>query len=235
MKKILFTLSFLIFVHVKSFGQQNFFNIPSSDITLKNKLFYQQQLNFYRSNFNLNTTFSYGLGKGYEIGLNFNGIDFEKNQLFANNSSAPYFPFYLINGQKEFKLNAHLTNSFGFQTGIHSKTKWGSYLYHNYKFLDEEIGIKIVAGLYYSSNNYFGAGKRGFENDIIGFQMGIEKAIFPDKLYLQGDFLGGKNSFSETILGFAYKITPHWVISSGYQIPNTKNNPYGLIFELTRL
>jgi len=69
-------------------AQQNFINVPSSEVTIKNKYFFQQQINF-NDLIQSNTTLDYGLGKGYEIGLNILGINFDQNRkiIFQNNTS----------------------------------------------------------------------------------------------------------------------------------------------------
>ena len=53
-------------------AQQNLFNIPSGDITPKNKFFYQHQLNFYAVNeLESKSHVVYGVGKGWDLGINF--------------------------------------------------------------------------------------------------------------------------------------------------------------------
>ena len=43
--RVLFTLLVNALAVVNVFSQQNFFNVPSSDITPKNQIFFQQQFN----------------------------------------------------------------------------------------------------------------------------------------------------------------------------------------------
>ena len=70
MKKIISILIsfFGLINHVDS--QQNLFNIPSGDITPKNKIFYQHQFNVYNSNLDSKSHFVYGIGNGFDIGCN---------------------------------------------------------------------------------------------------------------------------------------------------------------------
>jgi hypothetical protein len=70
MKKVLT----LLLISFAGYSQQNFFNVPSSDITKAKHVFFQQQLNFICSGFQSSTTFCYGLGKNYEIGFNVIGV-----------------------------------------------------------------------------------------------------------------------------------------------------------------
>lgn len=62
---ILFT-----FISNVSFAQQNLFNIPSGDIAKSKKFFYQHQLNIYSNNLESKAHSLFGLGKGWDAGIN---------------------------------------------------------------------------------------------------------------------------------------------------------------------
>ena len=69
-----FSLAILFaFIFNTSFGQQNLFNIPSGDITSSKKVFYQHQLNVYSDKMESKAHFVYGLGKGWDAGINLVG------------------------------------------------------------------------------------------------------------------------------------------------------------------
>lgn len=72
-KSILITL--IIFTKLGAVAQQNFINVPSSEATIKNKVFFQQQLNF-NELIQSNSTLDFGLGKGFEVGANILGLNF---------------------------------------------------------------------------------------------------------------------------------------------------------------
>ncbi len=99
----------LLSFHV--FGQQNLFNVPSSDITPKAKPFFQQQFTIEAAVVQLNSTFSFGLGKNMEVGVNLVGVNVNTTsagsliQTNTNSGNNPVFPFYLINFQKAFELS----------------------------------------------------------------------------------------------------------------------------------
>ena len=59
---LLFATNFLM-------AQQNFINVPSGEVTQARKFFVQEQLNF-NEIIQSNTTVDYGLGHGFEIGIN---------------------------------------------------------------------------------------------------------------------------------------------------------------------
>ena len=104
--------------------------------------------------------------------------------------------------------------------------------------IHKKLGAKIVTGLYYTSDGYFGAESRNFfENDFfrkIGLQAGIEQNIWKEKLLFQADFISGKHALGELVLGGAYVISKHWILSAGLQIPTFQSkSTNAFVFELT--
>ena len=79
MKKIIITFLFIL-TSITTYAQQNYFNVPSSDITEKNKVFFQHQINISTDVIQNNTTFDFGLGNNYEIGINIIGLNFENKK-----------------------------------------------------------------------------------------------------------------------------------------------------------
>ena len=233
---ILFTFSILI-VNI-CHGQQNFFNVVSSDITPKHKLFFQQQLNFIQNSVQSNTTLSYGLGHNFEIGVNYFGLNF--NRLDNYNlekvaSEAPYNYFGMINLQKRFDVNDQFGFSIGLQQGITttSNIHFGGNYYSNFIYKNNSLGLKCIGGFYYAMNSLYGEGDRFF-NKGIGIQAGFEKSIIKDKWTFQADFISGKHSLGEMVIGTAFYATKKWVLSFGYQIPNIQSQSQkGFVFELT--
>jgi hypothetical protein len=109
-------LTYLFLFILSHFGcivqaQQSLFNVPSSDITPKAKPFFQQQFNIGEGLLQLNSTFSYGLGKNAEIGLNVLGLNVNEGSgspFFMTNGNiqaSPVYPFYTLNFQKVFVLS----------------------------------------------------------------------------------------------------------------------------------
>lgn len=239
--KICFFTLLLIFIE-HSKAQQNFFNVPSSDITPSKKIFFQQQFNFSNSNFVSNTTINIGTNHNFEVGANLNGVLVQNYHYYSTNDSiAPYNPFFCFNAQKKLNINSHLALAFGSQLGatLTMKTKLVDYTFLNTVFTYEKLGIKVVPGLYYISDGFVGKESRNSLTsnsniDKIGFQAGMEKNLWKDKLYIQGDFISGKHSLGEAVLGAAYFISKTWVISGGYQIPTFKSkSEKSLVLELT--
>lgn len=233
MKKAIATLLFLSCLLAHS--QQNFINVPSSEATVKHKLFFQQQFNF-NELIQSNTTLDFGLGKGFEIGANILGLNFsEKNKSFIENDTNdidPYNPLIMINGLKQFELSKNISISSGAQFGLNfrdnKRTTNAALLYGN--LLLKNILIKnssLVIGGYYNTLHY--GGRYG---NRIGGWIGTEIPIV-NKLHIAAESVLGNNALSYTSLGLIYFPKKRIPITFGIQIPNTKNNAYSIVFELT--
>lgn len=223
-------------------AQQNIFNVPSSDITLKSKVFFQQQVNFISGgDILLNTTFCYGLGNELEIGFNVLGLFIEPGPKLLSNSDAsnpPVYPFFTVNLQKAWKLSNTFKLAAGAQTGFSTGMHFGTYNYFNTVTAIPKIKLKLVAGLNYGSKSFLGPGDLNpllpAEYDPVGYQVGVEQEILHDKLFLQGEHISGTHSLGLTALGLGYHVTQHWVLSFGYQFSNHNNpSPNSVVFELT--
>jgi hypothetical protein len=235
----IYGIGFFLLLSVTAWGQQNFFNVPSSDITPASKIFVQQQLNFIPNGVQSGTTFCYGLGKNTEIGFNVLGINYDYQQKFvANHSEQPYNPFFTLNAQKSFQLHEDFKLGLGAQAGFTQIGQAGAYLYGNSVYINEHTHTKWVSGLYYSTDNYFGPESRNFIEDgalkSIGLQLGVEQNIWAERLLFQADFISGRHSIGEVVIGGAYYVSKHWVLSAGIQIPtfNSQSQPAS-VFELT--
>lgn len=209
-------------------SQQNLFNVPSSDITEKNKVFIQQQFNFASLQGSSNTTLDYGLGDNLEVGINVFNVDmYSSTGEFTN-------PNFLLNFQKGFHITEAYKMSFGTQTGVklpfYSTTvQMPSFSYVNNALNLEEWG-KYYVGAYYANHAYAGAG------DSVGLMAGIEYPLSEKKVHFMGDILTGNNDISIAVLGFVVFLPKDWQLSFGAQLPApSSNNDYGMVFEITKL
>ncbi|MBC7412477.1 MAG: hypothetical protein H7331_08500 [Bacteroidia bacterium] len=217
-----------------AYGQQNFINVPSSEVTKAHKLFFQQQINI-NELIQSNTTIDYGLGKGFEIGANVLGLNFsEKKASFLNNDSNdvdPYNPLVILNGLKEFGISERIKLAVGAQSGINynfnKRKAYATLVYFN--LLVEDLLIhnsKLVLGTYYNSKHYGGSGNR------VGIWLATEVPI-SQKLHLMAESVLGNNSLAYTSVGIIYYPLKWMPLTFGMQIPNTKKNSYSLVIELT--
>lgn len=230
-KWILITLFFSV---INLFCQQNFINVPSSEVTKRHKVFIQQQLNF-NELIQSNTTLDYGLGKGFEIGTNILGLNFNnKSKSFLHNDTSdidPYNPLVCLNGIKRFNITERFALSIGAQTGLNftdnQKPKDATLIYINASYSDLFVTeSKIVGGAYYNNIHYGGTGNR------FGAWCAAEFPIIK-KLHVMAESIFGTNSLSFTSLGIIYYPHPQIPLTLGLQIPNTTKNSYALVFEFT--
>lgn len=227
-------------------AQQNLFNVPSSDITIKSTVFFQQQINFGKDVIQLNTTFCWGLGREAEIGVNVLGVDINTgsgSSTFKTNSdpgNPPAYPFYTINFQKAFTINKTLKVSFGTQAGYSKGFHFGGYGYGNLVTVIPKTRSKIITGIYTGSDIFLGPGDRNpafpSNDDPVGFQLGLEEEVIKEKLLLIGEHISGGNSFGVTTVGAALYVSHFWVLSCGVQFANPgNNNGNSLVVEFTHV
>ena len=225
-------------------AQQNLFNVPSSDITIKSKPFFQQQINLSSGFAQLNTTFCWGLGGEAEIGVNVLGVVFIStngklsSQTNPDKNNPPVYPFYTINFQKAFTINKTFKVAFGTQAGYSVGWHFGGLAYSNLVTVFPKIRTKLITGLYMGSDSFLGPGERnsllssGAEQ--IGFQFGLEKEVIKEKLLLLAEGISGRHVLGTLTLGAAYFVSHHWAISGGYEISNVGNgSSNSLVVEFT--
>lgn len=239
MKKIFIGKHFLVIillVHcIRVQGQQNFFNVPTSDITDSAKLFFQQQLNI-NSQTSANSTFTWGLGKGWEAGFNLFGFNIDNQQRVLlptdTGNSSPYAPCFLINLQKGFHLGEKFKLGIGTQSGVNltrniQNARVLTFDWVNFVYFPTHA-LKIVTGAYYGNQFFLGSGNSA------GIMAGFELAIIEHRLHLQADWLYGNNSMGIVVPGVVVYLTKLLSLSFGWQFANPGSmNPQAFVFEFT--
>lgn len=215
-------VSAFLFCPTLSYAQQNYFNVPSSELTPKNKAFFQQQFNFFQNGSEYFTTFCYGLGKEAEIGFNILAVTVERSALVFHDYHAPYKPLYTLNAQKRFylrKFDVALGGHFGFNR----KGKTAAYVYANHINKIPRWKTKILTGIYYSDYGYHGGKTRNFTTYPaiagVGFQIGAETNLYKEKWLFQTDYISGYHIAGTLAAGGAYVANKVHVISFGYLLP----------------
>ena len=238
MKSICFQLViFVLFLNYNSLiAQQNLFNIPSGDITNTKKVFYQHQLNVYNDVLESKAHFVYGLGKGWDIGVNLVGKGFyfspQWRFLYNNNpSKGAVYPILMATAQKQFKLSEHFDINLGGQIGVNLssrvKNKELNYYFYGlgiYHFMNHKS--RIVGGFYKTNELFVGEGNTF--GGMLGYEVKLSK-----RWYLMGDWVSGRNDASVAVLGGMYNISKRVQLCAGWQIPNPHTpKPMGLVLEL---
>lgn len=231
-------LVFIVFVLFSSklaIAQQNFINVPSSEVTLKKKIFFQQQVNI-NNIIQSNTNIDYGLGHSYEIGLNVLGINYNNKYSILENDSVntePYYPLVLLNGLKQFEINKKMFISIGAQIGYnftnYIENNNASMAYVNYRTTDLLLkNCAFVFGTFYNSLHYGGSGSR------IGLWAATEIPL-NNYFHAMAETIIGPNAISFSSIGLIYYPIKWMPLTFGVQIPNNYNSNASFVFELTIL
>ena len=215
-----------------SFAQQNLFNVPVPAVAAEDKIFFQEQLNI-GSVGSSNTTLDYGLGNNFEIGLNIFNVG-----LYP--AVTPPLPGdagrngVLINMQKVFEPSESFEIGIGTQQGVSATTSSQQTEYMGFGWSVIEYDTRnnhgrYLAGAYIGNPTYTGSGNG------VGWMLGLEYPVIPDKIHFMADWLGGTNQISVAVIGAVVELPRHWQLSAGAQLPSPgSHNPYGMVFELTR-
>ncbi|OYU84176.1 MAG: hypothetical protein CFE24_08045 [Flavobacterium sp. BFFFF2] len=218
------------------FSQQNLFNIPSGDITNPKKIFYQHQLNLYSDKLESKAHFVYGLGKGWDGGINLvgKGLYFSPNWRMLHNddpNKGALYPILMATIQKQIKVTEQFDVNFGSQFGYNLSSQisnkeinFYNYCIGVYHFMEGKA--RFVGGFYQTNQMYVG------EGDTIGIMFGYEMKI-SKRWYLMGDWVSGNNDAAVSVLGGMYNLSKRIQLCGGWQIPNPNTpKPMGFVFEL---
>ena len=225
--KIFFIIA-LIFISSYSHplcAQQNYFNVPSGEITQNKVWFVQHQINFNHGLYQNNLTVDRGIGKGMELGFNIFSMDvntkpywhIEKN---LNHPVLPLSPLVLINFQKSWKVKS-FNISLGAQGGpgtiFHKGINPAGWQYGliNKTF---EKNWMFSAGYYLGNFHYLGNGSK------YGFMFGFDCKVFESfknktSIHINADIISGTNNISVMVPGLALSFGKHFIVSAGRQIP----------------
>lgn len=219
-------------------AQQNLFNIPSGDITPKNNVFYQHQINLYPKQIESKGHFVYGLGRGWDAGLNVVGKSayFRPNWRLAHNDqriNGALSPIVLGTLQKQFVVSPRIAINIGTQSGVNltSHAYRREFAHFTYGMVNYQLGPgrKILVGPYATNQAFVGRGNN------VGMMIGYEWKL-TDQWYLMGDWLSGRNDTGVGVAGLMYWPLKHVQFCAGALLPNPhtpKQN--GVVFEINIL
>ncbi|MBD2751971.1 hypothetical protein [Spirosoma validum] len=216
-----------------SFGQQTYFNVPSSDIVDKHEIAVQQQVNISES-IRSSTTFNYGLGREWEIGFNLYNLDYlpSDRRIVANDSTTEksFSPLLMLNAQKAFDITKNLELAIGAQGGMNVLTdrrpQLVGYVYGHVAAASNDEHYNFSAGGYMANARYLGDGPK------VGFQTGFDAGIFYQKLHLLGDWISGPHDFGQLVLGVEVYLGKHLPLAIGWQRTN-KTGSQAVVLQLT--
>ena len=224
---ILFILLFLICA-AKTSAQQTIFNVPTTDVLDKGKVYGELDASFKVNNQRDVRRFSsfvprvvVGVGGNVEIGLNVTG-NIQPDSDSTTLVPAIKYRFYQ-NKKKDFSIVAG-TNVF---IPVRNRSyNIGSYSYVNAsKTFNEKT--RLTAGAFVYSKNVVSTAARG------GGQFGFEHTV-NSKFVVAADYLTGKHANGYFTPGVFYKPTPKVTGYFGYSIgnDNAKHGNNFFLFEL---
>ena len=241
LKKIGLMIVALLSGHL--FGQQSYFNVPSSDKTEEGTWFFQQQTNFTSGVAVGNFTVDFGLKRDCELGVNL--LQFDRNYLISTtkNVSIPKelnSPILSINAQKFIQVNSHVQFAIGGIAGANYVSSVGQIRMSYLGFSNMKLSCKILKftmGVWTGNRGFVGSGRGLFSvssSHTVGVQMGGE-LILGRNFSVIADHITGNTAISMSTLGLAQKISRNWILSCGIQMPNPNPlHPNGIVIELTR-
>lgn len=229
-------LFILLFASKIVSAQQNLFNIPSGDVNEKNKIFYQHQINLYSQNFESKSHFVYGLGKGWDIGLNLvgKGVFFSPEWRLDYNDNpdrGALYPFLMPTIQKQFMIMENFGLNIGTQSGFNLSQRISNkeFAFFNYGlgvyYFDNKKSRIILGG--YQTNRFF-VGQGNEIGVLFGYEIKVAK-----RFYLMGDWLSGDNDSAVGVFGAMYNLSKRVQLCGGALIPNPNTpKPYGFVLEI---
>jgi hypothetical protein len=220
------------FVH----AQLTVFNVPSSEITDRNQVSFQQQFEI-SDQIESSTTATYGLGRGWEVGLNFLNLDYGLStrhfEFNDGTDSIPYAPLLTANVQKVFDLAGGFSVGSGLIAGANlSGHHHSRAVYYGYSNLLFETGAdgqyKFTAGAYIGNHHYLSMGP------VAGFQGGMDAGIWHEKLHLLLDWISGNHQKGRLSAGVSIYLTRRLPLSLGWQRSNS-DGTQAAVLQLTVL
>lgn len=229
-------LIIVLFIGKAAFAQQNLFNIPNGDVNEKNKIFYQHQINLYQNNFESKAHFVYGIGNGWDIGLNLVGKGFffspEWRVIYNDNpNKGALYPYLMPTIQKQFTLKDNLRFNIGTQSGFNLSSRLSN---KEFAFFNYGLGVyyfndkksRIILGAYHTNRFFVGQGNTF--GALFGYEIKVAK-----RFYLMGDWLSGNNESSVGVFGAMYNVSKRVQLCAGALIPNPDTpKPHGFVLEV---
>lgn len=218
-------------------AQQNLFNVPNGEITDVGELFWQQQFNFSSDIGTSNTTIDFGVGHGWEVGINLLDLHmYDTIDTSPATDQQQVDPDVLFNAQKGFELTEHWKIGLGGQFGFNPTTRHQPVDFLNFTWIINEMSFperaawgRYYSGAYYANPPYSGPG------DSYGLLLGFDVPVIPDRLSFQADWTTGHNDLGVIVIGGVYTFENSWQLSMGAQLPSPgTDNPYGVVVEITQ-
>ncbi len=227
----------LLFLAHGAFAQRTFFNVPMMETEGANEVLFQQQFTV-TDEVEAGSTFTYGLGRRWEVGLNLSHLTLQYEPwariVELQSPQAEKNPHLTVNLHKGVELTEWWLASVGTRPGLTYEGAWEKARFAHFSYLGSQFDIpgteyKLVGGGYYTNPAYVGGGNR------LGYMVGLQVPIGSDKLVFEGEYISGTNQYSNWALGLGLKLGKNWQLAAGAQLPAPgSGNPYGAVIQLTK-
>lgn len=203
-----------------AFAQQTLFNVPEADATTRKILYFQEELNFDHK-LTSETTFSLGLGKGWELGVNAKDVTIHTEQnsriIRLEEDLAEDNPKLYLNARKSFELAQCFDFSVGTLVGSTIAStkdrKLGNFSYANTGVCwGNKSQGKIVAGGYYANREYSG------DQTGYGYMAGVQVPVLVI-FNFKADYISGTSDISNLTIGGGIFLPRKWELAAGVQMP----------------
>ena len=211
-------------------AQQNLFNVPSAEITDAYTMFFQEQMNF-ASQSQCNTTIDYGLGNGFEVGVNILNLNMIP---MAGSQDSPNTPLAMLNAQKGFRLGENFLVGVGTQIGEKTAGIIHDVRLADFTWMTFAMELPDKRGRLYAGPCYTNVVYGGVPAEPLGYMLGYDIPVVEGKFNLMGDYISGTGYNSVAVLGAVFRLGKCWQLSLGGQLPSPhSNNSYGGVIEFT--
>ncbi len=212
MKKLIFLFAFLI--NSQAFAQQTIFNVPSVEVTKKDKNFLQHESQFRTKDpqqfWNATNYFARGIGHDTEIDI----TQFNLGTPASNNVSLGVGAKNILSLGKKNPYQPKII--LGFMAPISLQGNGvGHWIYGAGNISIPQSGTRLTAGISSGTKQIFG-------ESVTCFIGGFEQKITNDLSFIS-DWYSGDHTLGILATGFSYPLPQEFMFYGGYQIPNSKN------------
>lgn len=230
--KLILIIVFFSLSYEQAICMQTIFNVPSADVTEKNHIFLQEEVQttpWNTDNAFLNTTYSaVGIGHNTEIDATLFNVGSPATQNISLGigfkSAIPIVGLKEKFPEREFKLTVGSQILLGLEgNGV------GNWSYAHLSGRVPKINTRLTAGINYG-------GRQAFGQNSFSFIAGVEQPV-TKKISIIGDWYSGSEHWAGyLIVGTSYAFNKNTVLYTGYQIPNSpKVGSSGFVIQLAKI
>lgn len=230
--KFLIIIFFFYVSNTTANATQTIFNVPSADVTEKDHIFLQQEVQttpWITDDAFFSTTYAaVGVGHNTEIDATLFNVGSPATQNismgFGFKSAIPIPVLKEKFPKREFKFTLGSNMLLGLEgNGV------GNWTYAHLSGRVPKVNTRLTAGLSYGTRQVFG-------ENTFAFIAGVEQPV-TKKFSIIGDWYSGDEHWAGYLItGFSYALTKNTTLYAGYQIPNDpKVGAPGFVLQLAKI